>query len=189
MFVGFYLLSVYVLQKKKKDWALLFATHPLVIMEGLINTHNDLIGLALVFLGIYLLYEKKNLLARAVFLVSFGIKYVTLPYLISSIHSKKLQMILGAGVIGLMIVWTFKMETQSWYFLLLLGLIPFYKDYLNKMFLFFAGLLFSYYPFIRFGGWDKQYEIDIKHWIILTFLGLNLLYLLFIFSRRKFLTK
>jgi hypothetical protein len=189
LFIGFYLISVYLLQKKNKYWAVLFATHPLVLVEGLMNTHNDLIGIALVFIALYAFFEKKHAFGYFFMLISIGIKYVTLPYVFISTTDKRRQLLSAALVLGLMLVWVSRMEIQSWYFLLLFGLIPFFPEYVKKSWLFFAGLLFSYYPYIRFGGWDKQYEVDMKHWIIIVFLALNLLYFVIIFSKRKFFTK
>ena len=53
MFVGFYLLAVFFLNKLDKKWAIIFATHPLILIEGLISSHNDLIALCLAVIGIF----------------------------------------------------------------------------------------------------------------------------------------
>jgi len=77
-----YFLAVYLLNKKNKREALFFATHPLVIIEGLINAHNDMIAVSLGLIGIYLLGKKYNVWSRVILLFSAGIKYVTIPLLL-----------------------------------------------------------------------------------------------------------
>ena len=68
----------------------MFATHPLIIMEGLLNLHNDLIGVCLAIIGFYYLLKNKNIQARLLLTASFGIKYLTLPFLFISkkIHNR-----------------------------------------------------------------------------------------------------
>lgn len=46
----FFFLSVFYLNRLNKRWAIIFATHPLILIEGLVSTHNDLLGLALAVL-------------------------------------------------------------------------------------------------------------------------------------------
>ncbi|HLL60594.1 MAG TPA: hypothetical protein VK338_02665, partial [Candidatus Nitrosocosmicus sp.] len=84
LFVAAYLGGVYALNKVNKKWAIIFATHPLVLIEGLISTHNDLIAVSLALLGSYLVLSNKNILGRLLLLLSGGIKYTTLPILFIS---------------------------------------------------------------------------------------------------------
>ena len=56
-FIAFYLLAVYYLNKLNKRYAILFATNPLVIIEGLVNSHNDLISVSLAIIGAYFLFH------------------------------------------------------------------------------------------------------------------------------------
>jgi len=57
----FYVLGVFSLAKIKKEWAVTFATHPLVIIEGLVCSHNDLVAVSLVLAGWFLLTKQKSL--------------------------------------------------------------------------------------------------------------------------------
>ena len=77
-----YFIAVYLLNKKNKREALLFATHPLIIIEGLINGHNDMIAVSLGLIGIYLLEKKYKWGGSILLLFSAGIKYVTAPLLL-----------------------------------------------------------------------------------------------------------
>lgn len=185
MFVIFYLLAVHYLQKLNNKWALMFATHPLVIIEGLVSPHNDLIATSLALMGIYYLLSKKNVAGRLHLILSGGVKYVTLPLLILVKERKnKLNLIALASLVFVLISLSLTSEIQPWYFLSLLAFLPYYGQLISKLNIFFAGLLFSYYPYIRFGGWDQTWKIDLKHQIILVFLIINLGYFSCLLKKR-----
>ncbi|MEO6508934.1 MAG: hypothetical protein ABIO02_03200 [Patescibacteria group bacterium] len=188
LFVGCYCFTVWILQQKDKNWAVIFATHPLVILEGLINTHNDLVGIAFAVAGICYIAQKKEIVGRLLLLVSIGIKYLTFPFILAS-RWKYLNWIVIAGVGIVMIYLSFKAEIQPWYFLTVIALIPYIKEDIHKLTLFMMGLAFSYYPYIRFGGWDKQWKVDMKHEIIWVFSILNVVYLLYFFVKKRFFTR
>lgn len=175
MFIAFYFFAVYVLNKLHKTWALFFATHPLILIEGIVNAHNDLIGVSLAIIGIYFLAKQKNVWGRIFLIASAGIKYITFPLIFLIAGNKKINAgIFAVLAAALLYLWT-KSEVQPWYFLALFAAIPFYGDLVRKLNIFFAGLLFSYYPYIRFGGWDTAEKVALKHQIIYVFLALNVL--------------
>lgn len=178
MFVSFYLIAVYYLQKLDNKWALIFTTHPLVIIEGLVSSHNDLIAVSLATLGIYYLFIQKNIPGRLFLLFSAGIKYTTLPLIILTRKKKQWNLLSFFGLVLVLIYLSLKLEIQPWYFLSLFVFLPFYQQLISKLNIFFAGLLFSYYPYIRFGGWDNRWKIMIKHQIIIFFLITNVVVLL-----------
>ncbi|MFH1827247.1 MAG: hypothetical protein ABH812_02300 [bacterium] len=174
----FYVLSVYLLNKINKKYALFFATNPLIIVEGLINSHNDLIAVAFGIIGIFYLFKKTNLWSRIFFLLSGGIKYISVPILFLSKNSKsKLNTAVFIGLSFLLIYLSFFQEIQPWYFLNLFLLIAYFPKLLSSLNIFFAGLLLSYLPFIYFGDWGVQSNLNIKHWIIITFFIINLSYM------------
>jgi len=206
-FIALYIISVVLLAKLNKKWAVMFATHPLIIVEGLISSHNDMIALSFAVIGIYFLYKYKNKWGRVFFLFSSGIKYISFPVFFLRAptpkgifsflkqikdhflnHSSK-QLLLAKlqknQNIFLFILQfiticyiSFIGEIQPWYFLGLLAFIPFLSKTINKLWLFFFGLLASYYPYIRLGGWDTIDKVNLKHLIIVIFCGINLVYLL-----------
>lgn len=178
MFVFFYLIAIRALMKKDKKIALMFTVSPLVIVEGLISSHNDLVGLSLAIVGIIYLEKNKSLLGRFFLLLSAGVKYITLPLLL---NSKKNLMLHYLSVIFLLILLgylSFFSEIQPWYFLSLFAFLPIFPGLIMKLQIFFAGLLFSYYPYIWLGGWDTAEEINLKHNIILVFLVINVIYMI-----------
>ncbi|MEK7495038.1 MAG: hypothetical protein AAB788_02590 [Patescibacteria group bacterium] len=172
-FTGFYLAAVWVVNKIDKNKALIIATHPLIIIEGLITPHNDLIAMSLGLIGIYLLFNKK-LWSRVFFIVSGLIKYSTLPILLISKKNKWLNILAFIGILVPLFYLSFYSEIQPWYFLILFIFLPVFPNLIKKIDIFLMGLIFSYYPYIMFGGWDTKYKVDLKHQIIIYFLIANL---------------
>jgi hypothetical protein len=85
MHVVLFIITGWVLLQLDRKAALIFITSPLIIVEGLINTHNDFVALSLAIIGIYLLQNKRKYSAIVVFVVSGLIKYISLPILILSL--------------------------------------------------------------------------------------------------------
>ncbi len=182
-FFFFYFLAVLSLSKLNKKWAVLFATNPLIIVEGLINSHNDLIALSLAIVGVYFLFKKKDNKARLLLVISAGIKYLTLPLFFLSRDNKKLNRLVFFSLLALVTYLSIKSEIQPWYFLAVFAFIPFYERLINHFAIFFAGLLLSYYPYIRLGGWDSADKVNLKHLIIIWLSLFNMIYIFF--SRKK----
>lgn len=88
---AWYLLSIWLIGKiaASQKWEnkkvflaqLFFALNPLIIMEWLVNAHNDAIMISLLLLSIYLLTLQKKLWSFVAILLSIGIKYVTAIFL------------------------------------------------------------------------------------------------------------
>lgn len=185
----FYFLTVYCLNKLNKKSALIFATHPLIIIEGLVNSHNDLIAVCLAIIGIYYLFKKKNLFTRGLLLLSGGIKYITLPLVFLTNYKSQItnnnsnskfkfqitKLVFIVEILILVYLSVFR-EIQPWYFLTLFAFLPFYEQLITRFNIFFAGLLLSYYPYIRSGGWDSVEKLSLKHIIIVIFLVINFVY-------------
>lgn len=184
----FYLLTVYLLNKLNSKWAIIFATNPLILIEGLINNHNDLIATSLGLIGIYLLFKNKEVISRLFFLLSGGIKYLTLPLVILSRKKNKNNLVVFFVIILLVIYLTVFSEIQPWYFLFIFAFIPFFEKLILRLNLFFFGLLASYYPYLRLGGWDTVEKIKIKHIIILIFSIINFIQLIYDQKNKKIFT-
>ena len=175
LFVGFYLISIYYLRRLNNMWALLFATHPLILIEGLVNAHNDLIAVAFGIIGIYYLMKNKSAVGKMFLILSAGIKYLTLPLIFLSKENKRLNyivIIIQAALIGYLVLFR---EIQPWYFLTFFVFLPYYAKYIRMFDIFFLALLLSYFPYIYYGSWD---DIWIKQVIIIGGFCLNIFYLL-----------
>lgn len=180
--VIFYLLGVWFLEKLNRKWAIIFATSPLIIIEGLVNGHNDLISISFVFIGLYYLLKKRRILSAVFLALSVGIKYLTFPFLLILPKVKNNKLLVLFSVLGLMSFWTFKSEIQPWYFMIFFGFLPFYEGLIMKLNILFFGLLVSYYPYVRWGGWGKvlywttDQKVELKHKIIIIFFVIFILF-------------
>ncbi|MEK7097124.1 MAG: hypothetical protein AAB705_00805 [Patescibacteria group bacterium] len=187
-FVSFYLGAVWAVSKIDKNKALIIATHPLIIIEGLVTPHNDLISMSLGLIGIYLLFNK-NFWSRVLFIVSGLIKYSTLPILLISKKNKWLNILAFIGTLVPLFYLSFFSEIQPWYFLILFIFLPIFPNLINKIEFFLIGLICSYYPYIMLGGWDTKDKVDLKHQIIIYFFVANLLalgiYQVFYFIKKR----
>jgi hypothetical protein len=81
--VAWYLLSVWLIGKLSKSTKaqLFFALNPLILMEWLVNSHNDAIMITLLLASIYLYQISKAGWSFITLLLSIGIKYVTAAFL------------------------------------------------------------------------------------------------------------
>lgn len=184
LFAAFYIGSVWVLSKFDQKTALFFTTSPLVIVEGLVNNHNDLLGVSLMLLALYFSIKKHNLIKAGIFgLTSLGIKYVTLAALPLFLKTKsKVWLSLGLWIALFAYVY-FKLGIHPWYLLNLMVLLPFFKAYALGFMVLSTGLLVSYYPYLYFGGWDEAWKVSLKEQII--FLSLLLFVLLLWLNNQK----
>lgn len=188
LFIGTYVIAVWALEKEDKINALFFATHPLIIIEGLVNSHNDIIGVGISILGIYFLYRKRLLIGRIFLFLSVGIKYFTFPYLFVT-HKKSIFTLCALMLqIALLVYLYFYQVIQPWYFLNLFVVVWWYRNALSKWLIFFTGLLISYYPFIRQGDWGSTDRVMLKNTIITVFFALNVIYILLEKPIRNFLS-
>ncbi|MFH0773507.1 MAG: hypothetical protein V1922_04315 [bacterium] len=194
-----YFLAVYFLNKKNKREALFFATHPLIVIEGLINGHNDMIAVSLGLIGIYLFEKKYDVRSRIFFLISAGIKYITVPLLLFFVGTRVLKkvnlryrhLVLLAFILQvfLIVYLCYKMEIQPWYFLSLFVYIPYFLQFIEKLNILFFGLLISYYPFIRFGDWTAK-TVALKREIVFVAVFAQVGFVLLLYLRkRKFLIR
>lgn len=190
-FVLFYLLSVWILQKMNKKIAIVFATHPLILLEGLVNSHNEIIAVGLGIIGVYYLAKNNHIASRLALLFSVGIKYMSAPVAFL-LHPKhwKWNFLLFLGYIACYMylfiptpIRHFGMEIQPWYFLNFFIFLPLFSRFIRKWDIFFAGLIFSYYPYIFLGGWDTIDKVVLKHQVMITFFVLNVIYFMISFVR------
>ncbi len=167
MYATVYVWSVYMLTKIKRSYGLFFATSPLIIMEGLVNNHNDLIAVMFAIMGLY--YASNKLLSFLSFVSSAGIKFITAPALLlftKTKSQKEYGYLVGALLTALILYISYTGEIQQWYFLNFLILIPFLFSYIKNTYIFAFGLLLSYYPFILYGDWNEV-NLFIKHLVII----------------------
>jgi hypothetical protein len=178
-----YLLSCTLLRRIHKKSAVLFATSPLVLVEGLVNTHNDLVAVGLGIVGIYLLSTRRRVFGAIFLFISGLIKYLTLGLVISVApyfrlqwrqHARLAQWGGFAATLVLIIYVSLQQEIQPWYFLNLFIFAPWFFSVLQSFWLFFAGLLYSYVPYVFGGEWGQGGDVGQKRVIIAGFLAANM---------------
>lgn len=181
-----FLWSFKVLHGMNARLGIIYATHPLILVEGLVNSHNDILALSLAIVGIYYLRTNHRIKSRALFILSAGVKYITAPFVFLQKNTNhKINLAVLTALVVILSYLSFWQEVQPWYFIALFGLLPYFETLILKFNVFFMGLLFSYYPYVRFGGWSDAWQVTIKHQIILFFFILNLAYIFSLFLRKS----
>ncbi len=184
--VLFYIATVYFLNRMDKKFALIYATQPLVIIEGLISSHNEIFAVALGIMGLYYMSQNKGVLSMILLICSAAVKFMSFPFL--AVERYRYSWLNYASLVGMIAVLLYaavKVEVQPWYFLNLFFYLPIFPELIKRLQIFFAGLLLSYYPYMLLGGWDSDYKIDMKHWIVWVALILNGIYLAYVVMKKK----
>lgn len=205
MHVVLFVVAGWLLYKMNRKASLIFMTSPLIIIEGLINSHNDFIALALGIIGIYLLQNKRTIFALFIFITSGLVKFIALPITVLIVSETTMKRVTKlswtnyflkniqtwhialAGILTLLAYLISRQEIQPWYFLNLLIFLPFAPGLFEKFTIAFTGLLVSYYPYVLGGEWGQGGDVGVKRSII-TFsflLNLVILLMLFVYKRLK----
>jgi len=179
---------------KKEDQVfntVFFALNPLIIIEGLVSGHNDILVVFLSLLSIYLILSKKYVRSFFFLILSAGVKYSTLfllpVYLLFFFKRFKKNENLNYDTFFLLslifmiipvILASFRTNFQPWY---LLNIIPFAcflgKKYYISIPIFIISFfsLLQYLPFLYLGNWDKPVP-QILFWLTLTSVALSVLF-------------
>ena len=160
----------------------LFVFNPLIIIEGLVSSHNDLPMIFFAVLSLYLLVSKAYIKSFLFLLFSVGIKFATvflLPVFLYPLFAKNNNQIDWAKIFNVLIplmaipliLVTVRTNFQPWYLLYITGLSPFlqnryYSLIISTVFPFFA--LLEYVPFLYKGDWNQPVP-NILFW--LTIIG------------------
>ncbi len=154
-------------QKKILGMAI-FAFNPLVIIENLVSAHHDIVMIFFALLSIYYFLVRKKFNSVLAFLISAGIKYVTIFLLPIFIFGFQKKMIFILSGLTFLFVLT-QREVQPWYFLWVLPLIALNSEIKFLVFLavsFSFGLLLRYAPFLYYGDWNSPVP-TINFWFTL----------------------
>lgn len=169
-----YLGTVYFISKilkivdvKNKLFAVaFFAFNPLVIIEGLVSAHLDIVMAFFGVLAFYLLFTRKNLLSIISLLFSVGIKFATsflIPVFLFTIFKKEKLSFEKISIVSILlmtaavVISSLRTNFQPWY---LLYALPFSAFIAKKYYVFIPSIILSlsslliYVPFIYTGNWD-----------------------------------
>lgn len=134
----------------------IYALNPLIIIESLVNAHNDSVMMMLAMFAILLYMLKRPLASWLLLSLSIGLKLMTtflLPLYFFHFNRKYL---LVAMVIGLILV-LFQREVLPWYMLWIMpfvALLPEKTDVTILAGAYSLGLLLRYVPYLYLGHWN-----------------------------------
>ena len=159
-----YVLCVWLLMKYgNTKTAALFALNPLVIIEGLINTHNDFVAAAFTLCGLVVLSQGKRWSAAALLIFS-GLVIVT----------------------ALIVYVSLRQGIQQWYLINLIPIVWYFPRIILWSYVLVWGFLMSYLPYVSGGQWNtgSAAEKDVivlnaliaNGVIVLLYYGTRLLY-------------
>jgi hypothetical protein len=174
----------------------LFALNPLVLVEGLVSAHNDLLMMGVALVAVVFLLERKLWPAWLLLVLSIGLKFATgalLPifFWLTFFPPKKPDLnkiLLYCGLLMAfsVIAASIRTEIQPWY---LLYVLPFAAlSYKTKWFywpvtVLSLGLLLQYLPYLYLGNWDPPVPA-IKFWLTISLLAIGALYIVVSFLIR-----
>lgn len=165
-----------------------FAFNPLVLIECLVSSHNDIPMIFFLLLSIYLFLQKRKVLSLVSNIFSIGVKFSTgflFPlFLVLEIFQKLGKKInwekffVAALVLSLatVVVASLRTNFQTWYLIFPLAIAAFI---INRTYLFLASFIasffaaFSYVPYVYLSDYAKEYP-EVLQTIQLT--GLILLF-------------
>lgn len=165
----FYIALVYMIYRKTKRWdqAMFFALNPLIILEGLVSGHNDLVMMALAVAGL-LLWHRASTHYKVAGIVLFtasvlvkGATIALLPLFIFSSWTWEKKIVWGYWLMfGIFLLSPLREELYPWYatwWLTFASFVPIRKNSFIHAFSFAVcvGLMLGYLPWIatrEYGG-------------------------------------
>ncbi|MCR4264188.1 MAG: hypothetical protein NUV98_05735 [Candidatus Roizmanbacteria bacterium] len=169
----FYLMTAYLiwhLSNKNILSVTVFALNPLVLIESLVSSHNDIVMMFFALLSFFLLKKRIAILAFAVLLVSVGIKFATVilvPVLLYVWYRQRL----GKKIVwprvwlscSLLLLFVFLLsplreEMYPWYFqwvIVFIALIPDYVVLFIAMIGLSFGLSLRFAPYVYIRNWGS----------------------------------
>lgn len=84
---------IYKITNKRSLFALMYGLNPLVLFDGLVNVHNEVLLIFLILFGLYFLIRKKNIFLTVVFFaLATAVKYIAIlliPFLVLYYYRKE----------------------------------------------------------------------------------------------------
>lgn len=144
-----------------------FALNPLIIIESLVNGHNDIVMIAIaIWSMVFFIRKKQYVMSWFLLALSIGMKLMTI-FLIPSFALRWRRSIALAGMaLGFVLVIR-EREVLPWYFVWIMpfvALLPGRRNITMVAGAFSLGLLLRYAPFLYYGHWDGPVPI-IKLWV------------------------
>lgn len=167
-----------------------FALNPLVVIESLVSSHNDMVMMFFAVWAVYLLMNKKYIRSIILLGLSIGVKFATLfiaPIflLVYFFARRKIKLnwevlfsIAAILMILPIVLASYRTNFQPWY---LLNILPFASLVARKYYFFIPSVIISfvsilqYLPFLYLGNWDNPVP-SILFWMTTSSIVLSLLF-------------
>lgn len=165
-----------------------FALNPLVVIESLVSSHNDIVMMFFVICALYLLMKTKYVRTIILFIASIGVKFATvfilpvflLIYFLQK-RNKRLnwEVIFSVATILMIIpviLASYRTNFQPWY---LLNILPFAALVSRNYYIFIPSVVLSlftsleYLPFLYLGNWNNPVP-SILFWTTTSSIAISL---------------
>jgi hypothetical protein len=175
-----------------------FALNPLVIIESLVSSHNDIITMFFLTISIYLLMVNKYIRSILLLILSIGIKFTSIfviPIYLFVYFFRKIRKnpnfdlifsLLAISMIVPIVAASYRTNYQPWY---LLNILPLIALVAKKYYFFIPAIVFSllsvfmYLPFIYLGNWNDPVP-RILNWMIVAAVILSCIGVLSLFLKK-----
>lgn len=198
-----YKISNILFTKDKIFNTIFFALNPLVIIEGLVSSHNDFPLIFFALLAIYFWIQKKKTFSVLSLFFSIGVKYLSfilIPvfgYVLylqnkkKNINWEKVMLIsIGLSIFSLFAV-TYRTTFQPWYLIFPLSLASFISKKTYILFPSIIASLFSatiYVAYVLFTDYSPNYQQIISN-IEWVGLGITVIFFLFFLFKESIFSK
>lgn len=158
---------------------LFFGLNPLIIIESLVSSHNDIVMVFFALFGLHLLVAKRNVLSIFLLLLSIGVKFATVflaPIFLYAIvkknnvnFEKMFVAIVVAMAVGV-ITASLRTNFQPWYLVFVIpfaALVPRIRVVFISCFVLSVFALLEYVPYLYLGNWDPPVP-TILFWLTAT---------------------
>jgi hypothetical protein len=147
-----------------------FAFNPLLLIEGVVSAHNDIVMMAVALWAVYLLIQQKSVRSLFILILSIGIKFATiflLPIFLLvfsmkwrklPIEWKKVFLITALVMVIPVVAASLRTNFQPWYLLYMLPFVALSSEYMFLVLPMVAFSLFAlleYAPFLFKGDWNQ----------------------------------
>lgn len=163
---SFYLLAVWAIgaileridKENKSIGMAMFALNPLVLIESLVNGHNDIVMMAFALMAFFFFIKKNRVVSFFFLASSIATKLVTamlFPLYVLQWRRGVALLLMMSGLMGFLLI-THR-EIQPWYWLWVMpfiALLPRRFDFAILSGGVSLGLLLRYAPFLYFGHWN-----------------------------------
>jgi len=143
-----------------------FTLNPLIIIECLVSSHNDILMMAIAIWAIVLYKEKKTWLSWFVLSLSIATKLMTIFLIPAFFTGWKRRVSLACMSNGFIAV-MFQRDILSWYWVWIMPFIALVPDIPILFIISFGvslGLLLQYAPFLYYGNWNDPVP-EIQTWV------------------------